>query len=154
MSNTPLMVGKTVLVTGGTGGIGKATAVGLARSGARVGITGRNIARAEAAAADIRAASNNAAVDAFAADLGPGVAAVAVFQSVFVWNDYFAPLIVIQKPSLFTVQLAIGNFSNFYATDESLLFAGLALATIPPLVVFAVLQRWFIQGLTVGALRD
>ncbi len=63
------MVGKTVLVTGGTGGIGKATAVGLARLGARVGITGRDIARAEAAAADIRTASNNAAVDAFAADL-------------------------------------------------------------------------------------
>src|SRR5438094_2753811 len=65
----PLMAGKTVLVTGGTGGIGKATAVGLARLGARVGITGRDIARAEAAAADIRSASNNAAVDAFAADL-------------------------------------------------------------------------------------
>ena len=57
MSNTPLMVGKTVLVTGGTGGIGKATAVGLARLDARVGITGRDITRAEAAAADIRAAS-------------------------------------------------------------------------------------------------
>src|SRR6202165_4370953 len=85
---------------------------------------------------------------------GPGIAAVAVFQSVFVWNDYFAPLIVIQKPSLFTVQLAIGNFSNFYTTDESLLFAGLALAMRPPLVVFAILQRYFIQGLTVGALRD
>src|SRR5256885_11150727 len=69
MNNTPLMVGKTVLVTGGTGGIGKATAVGLARLGARVGISGRDIARAEAAAADIRAASDNAAVDAFAADL-------------------------------------------------------------------------------------
>jgi NAD(P)-dependent dehydrogenase (short-subunit alcohol dehydrogenase family) len=61
------MVGKTVVVTGGTGGIGKATAVGLARLGARVAITGRDITRAEAAAADIRAASNNAAVDAFAA---------------------------------------------------------------------------------------
>ena len=84
----------------------------------------------------------------------PGIAAVAVFQSVFVWNDYFAPLIVIQKPSLFTVQLAIGNFSNFYATDESLLFAGLALAMLPPLVAFAALQRYFIQGLTLGALRD
>ena len=45
------MAGKTVLVTGGTGGIGKATAVGLARLGARVGITGRDVARARAAAA-------------------------------------------------------------------------------------------------------
>src|SRR5438445_3044069 len=69
VADTRLMVGKTVLVTGGTGGIGKATAVGLARLGARVGITGRDIARAEAAAADIRTASNNAAVDAFATDL-------------------------------------------------------------------------------------
>jgi raffinose/stachyose/melibiose transport system permease protein len=84
----------------------------------------------------------------------PGIAAVTVFQSVFVWNDYFAPLIVIQKPSLFTVQLAMGNFSNFYATDQVLLFAGLAIAMVPPLVVFAVLQRSFIQGLTVGAMRD
>src|SRR6202022_1270538 len=69
MTDTPVMVGKTVLVTGGTGGIGKATAIGLARLGARVGITGRDIARAEAAAAEIRAATSNAAVDAFAADL-------------------------------------------------------------------------------------
>ena len=71
-------------------------------------------------------------------------------------NDYFAPLIVIQKPSLSTIKLAIGNFSNFYTTDESLLFAGLALAMLPPLAVFALLQRSFIQiqGLTVGALRD
>ena len=69
MTDTLLMAGKTVLVTGATGGIGKATAVGLARLGAKVGITGRDTARAEAAATDIRAASNNAAVDAFAADL-------------------------------------------------------------------------------------
>ena len=63
------MAGKTVLVTGGTGGIGKATAIGLARLGARVGITGRDRTRAEAAADDIRTASGNAAVDAYAADM-------------------------------------------------------------------------------------
>lgn len=63
------MAGRTVLVTGGTGGIGKATAIGLATMGARVGITGRDRARAEQAAADIRAASGNPAVDVFAADM-------------------------------------------------------------------------------------
>ena len=85
---------------------------------------------------------------------GPGIAAVTVFESVFVWNDYFAPLIVIQKPELFTVQLAIGNFSNFYATDQVVLFAGLAIAMVPPLIVFAILQRSFTEGLTVGASRS
>jgi retinol dehydrogenase 14 len=63
------MASKTVLITGGTGGIGKATAVGLARLGARVAITGRDSARAEAAVADIRAASENPAIDAYTADL-------------------------------------------------------------------------------------
>jgi retinol dehydrogenase 14 len=63
------MADKVVLITGGTGGIGKATAIGLASIGARVGITGRDLARAEQAAADIRAASGNPAIDAFAADM-------------------------------------------------------------------------------------
>src|SRR5438552_9469732 len=68
-AGTLTMAGKVVLITGGTGGIGKATAIGLATLGARVGITGRDLARAEQAAADIRATSGNTAVDAFAADL-------------------------------------------------------------------------------------
>jgi len=63
------MTGKTVLITGGTGGIGKAAAVGLASMGARVGITGRDRARAERAAKEIGAESGNPAVDVFVADL-------------------------------------------------------------------------------------
>ena len=66
---TKLMAGKTVLVTGGTGGIGRATAEGLARLGARVAVTGRDIARTQAAAAEIAKVTANPAVDAFAADL-------------------------------------------------------------------------------------
>jgi NAD(P)-dependent dehydrogenase (short-subunit alcohol dehydrogenase family) len=66
---TPLMAGKVVLITGGSGGIGKATAIGLAALGARVAITGRDQMRAEAAAVDIRGASGNPDVDAFGADL-------------------------------------------------------------------------------------
>jgi retinol dehydrogenase 14 len=67
--DTGPMAGKTVLVTGGTGGIGKATAAGLAALGARVAITGRDLARTQAAAADIAATAGNPAVDAFAADM-------------------------------------------------------------------------------------
>ena len=63
------MAGQTVLVSGGTGGIGRATATGLAAMGARVGITGRDIARTRAAAAEVATASGNPAVDPFPADM-------------------------------------------------------------------------------------
>jgi retinol dehydrogenase-14 len=61
------MTGKTVLVTGGTGGIGLATAAGLAGLGARVGIVGRDTARCEAGAKRLR--SSGGQVDAFVADM-------------------------------------------------------------------------------------
>ena len=62
------MAGRTVLITGGTGGIGRATAVGLARMGARVAIIGRDRTRAFDAARGIEAAGSGA-VDVFVADL-------------------------------------------------------------------------------------
>jgi NAD(P)-dependent dehydrogenase (short-subunit alcohol dehydrogenase family) len=62
------MAGRTVLVTGGTGGIGRATALGLARMGARVAITGQRPERAEDAARAIRAAGGGK-VDVLVADM-------------------------------------------------------------------------------------
>src|SRR5919205_1294231 len=62
------MAGKTVLVTGGSGGIGKATALGLATLGAHIAITGRDRVRTEDAAREIRAAGGGQ-VDVFVADL-------------------------------------------------------------------------------------
>jgi retinol dehydrogenase-14 len=66
--NSNNMAGKTVLVTGGTGGIGKATALGLARMGARLAIIGRDRERTEEAAREIRAVGGEQ-VDVFVADL-------------------------------------------------------------------------------------
>jgi retinol dehydrogenase 14 len=63
-----LMAGKIVIVTGGSGGIGRATALGLATMGARLAITGRDLGRTEGAAREIRAVSGGQ-VDVFVADL-------------------------------------------------------------------------------------
>jgi NAD(P)-dependent dehydrogenase (short-subunit alcohol dehydrogenase family) len=68
MPGPELMAGRTVLITGGTGGIGKATASGLAALGARVAITGRDRRRAEDAAAEIRA-DGGPPVEVFVADM-------------------------------------------------------------------------------------
>jgi retinol dehydrogenase 14 len=69
MAAAPSMTGKTVLITGGTGGIGRAAAIGLASMGARVAITGRDPSRAVAAAHEIVRLSGNPSVDVFVADL-------------------------------------------------------------------------------------
>ena len=70
------MAGRTVLVTGGTGGIGRATALGLAAMGAHVAITGRDRERTEGAAREIRAAGGGQ-VDVFVADLSVPVGGAA-----------------------------------------------------------------------------
>lgn len=68
--DTHRMTGRTVLITGGTGGIGRATAEGLVRQGARVGIVGRDLARTTRVAAEIQSLSaDDASVVPFAADL-------------------------------------------------------------------------------------
>jgi NAD(P)-dependent dehydrogenase (short-subunit alcohol dehydrogenase family) len=67
-NDSVLMAGRAVLVTGGSRGIGRATALGLATMGARVAITGRDRERTEDAAREIRAAGGGQ-VDVFVADL-------------------------------------------------------------------------------------
>lgn len=83
----------------------------------------------------------------------PAILAVAMLVAVLTWNDFGGSLVLIQKPDAFTVQLALSRFSTFYATDQGLTFAGMAIAILPPLILFVVLQRSFIQGLAAAAVR-
>lgn len=83
----------------------------------------------------------------------PGIIAVAIVVAVFTWNDFGGALVLLQKPEVFTAQLALTRFSTFYATDQGLTFAGMAILIVPPLVLFLVLRRSFIQGLTAGVVR-
>ncbi len=81
--------GRTVLVTGGTGGIGKATAQGLAAMGARVGITGRDPERAESAARDI-ADVGGVPVHVFVADLSTSIYLASAPKLMDVTGRFFA----------------------------------------------------------------
>lgn len=83
----------------------------------------------------------------------PGILAVALLVAVFTWNDFGGALVLLQKPDVFTAQLALTQFSTLYATDQGLTFAGMAIVILPPLVLFLILQRSFIQGLTAGVVR-
>jgi ABC-type glycerol-3-phosphate transport system permease component len=83
----------------------------------------------------------------------PGILVVAVLVALFTWNDFGASLVLIQRPEAFTAPLAMSRFSTLYATDQGRTFAGMAIAIIPPLVLFLVVQRGFIRGLAAGTVR-
>ena len=57
-------------------------------------------------------------------------------------------MVLIQDPEAFTVQLAMTRFSTFYATDQGLTFAGMAIVILPPLLAFLVFQGSLLRSLT------
>ena len=83
----------------------------------------------------------------------PGIVVVGALVAVLTWNDFAGALVLIQRPESFTIQLALTRFSTFYATDQGLTFAGMAIAILPPLLLFLVLRGSFIRGLTTGTGR-
>ncbi len=83
----------------------------------------------------------------------PGLAVVAIYNAVLIWNDYFFPLIFIRSPSLRTLPLGMTSFYGEHATQWDLVFAGLTTTAIPMVVAFLILSRGFTRGLTEGALK-
>jgi alpha-1,4-digalacturonate transport system permease protein len=76
----------------------------------------------------------------------PAIATLAIFSFMWRWNDYVWPLIAINSPKKYTLQLAIANFSGEFGIDYNSVIAMSALAMIPMLIVFLIFQRQFVQG--------
>lgn len=76
----------------------------------------------------------------------PALSVVAVFAFVNTWNDFLGPLIYLNSQENFTIAVGLAGFSGAYTGQWSLLMAGATLALIPVLIVFALGQRYFIQG--------
>jgi raffinose/stachyose/melibiose transport system permease protein len=85
--------------------------------------------------------------------LKPALATVTIFNFIDVWNDFFFPLILINKKELRTIPLGIQIFYGEYNIQWNLLFAALNIAVIPILIVFVIMSRQFISGLTEGAVK-
>jgi multiple sugar transport system permease protein len=83
----------------------------------------------------------------------PVLAVVSIFAIVGAWKDFLWPLLVLQDPDTQTISVALSRLSfNGYVTQNEM-FAGLAIASIPMVVVFAVFQRSILSGLSAGALK-
>jgi multiple sugar transport system permease protein/raffinose/stachyose/melibiose transport system permease protein len=76
-----------------------------------------------------------------------GLASVAIFQTVFVWNEFLLALIIIRDDGLKTITLGLTTFQGQWATNWPLMLAALTMASLPLLVVYLMLQRQFINSL-------
>ncbi|MFV0427357.1 MAG: carbohydrate ABC transporter permease [Beutenbergiaceae bacterium] len=86
--------------------------------------------------------------------LMPGIVATAMFTFVASWNEFFLALVLIQSPELYTLPLTLRSFIGQAGTvNLGPLAAGSVLATIPSLVVFALLQKKLTGGLLSGAVK-
>jgi ABC-type glycerol-3-phosphate transport system permease component len=83
----------------------------------------------------------------------PGIATITIFQAVGTWNEFMFANTFISTPGTKTLQAAIYQAVGQYSTDWPALTAGLTMATVPIVIVYLILQRQFISGLTAGALK-
>ena len=85
----------------------------------------------------------------------PGMATVALYAFIFAWNDFLAALIMLTTQSNFTLPIALVNIQSgqFGHVDIGVLSAGATVATIPCLIAFLLLQRYYVNGLSAGSVK-
>jgi len=82
--------------------------------------------------------------------LRPITGTVLILNAVFIWNDFFTPLLYLGGSSKETIPVRIFSFVGQYVSDYGLVFAGLVLAALPILAIFLVLQKYVIKGFSSG----
>jgi multiple sugar transport system permease protein len=85
----------------------------------------------------------------------PGMVTVALFSFLASWNEFVAPLIFLTDGSKFTLPVALFNLQsgNLGSVDFGALQSGVVAAAVPSVVVFLLLQRYYVRGFTAGALK-
>lgn len=83
----------------------------------------------------------------------PAISTVAVFSFLGAWDEYVLALNFLTSEHLRTLPIAIANFRGANATNWGLVFAASLTAVLPTILLFVFFQRYFIQGLTSGAVR-
>ncbi|HZU56639.1 MAG TPA: carbohydrate ABC transporter permease [Actinocrinis sp.] len=83
--------------------------------------------------------------------LKPAVAALATLLSIWIYNDFFWAIVLISSGDKMPITSALANLSGTFFTNDNLVAAGALLTAIPTLIVYFLLQRQFVSGLTLGA---
>jgi multiple sugar transport system permease protein len=83
----------------------------------------------------------------------PALAALATLEFTFIYNDYFWALVLVQTGAKRPITSALSNLQGLFFTDNNLIAAGSILVALPTVIVYLLLQRQFVRGLTLGATK-
>ena len=83
----------------------------------------------------------------------PALAALGVLEFTFIWNDYFWALVLTQGDAVKPITVGLDALRGQWTTSWNLVSAGSVVAALPPVIMFFILQRQFIHGLTFGAVK-
>ncbi|HWU19126.1 MAG TPA: carbohydrate ABC transporter permease [Devosia sp.] len=83
----------------------------------------------------------------------PAMVIAGIQNVVPIWNDFFFPLVFIQRDNLKTLPQGLTTFMGEYTTDWGVLFSGLTLSAAPIIIIYIVLSKQFISGMTSGAVK-
>jgi multiple sugar transport system permease protein len=84
----------------------------------------------------------------------PALAVNAIFAFQRYWNAFLWPLVVLQKQEFYTLQVGLSFiYRSEFGTNYGLLMAGASLAAIPMIIFFFSFQRYFMEGIRIGALK-
>ncbi|MDO4284551.1 MAG: carbohydrate ABC transporter permease [Eubacteriales bacterium] len=82
-----------------------------------------------------------------------GVMTIATLVFLWSWNNYLLPLIILNKDSVYTLPLMISNIGAAYQHDYGAQMLALSLSTFPVLIIFSFGSKYFIKGITAGAIK-
>jgi len=86
--------------------------------------------------------------------LRPILVTLAIFTFLGTWNDFLWPLVVLTDDRLYTLPVALANLLGEHVQDVELMMAGAVLTIAPVVVLFAILQRYYMQGIVTSGLRE
>ncbi len=85
--------------------------------------------------------------------LAPMNATVGILSSLWIWNDFMLPLILLTKRSMMTLPLVQFVFQSQFSTDYNLAFASYLMALLPMIIIFIIAQKWIISGVMKGGIK-
>jgi multiple sugar transport system permease protein len=83
----------------------------------------------------------------------PAVTVVAIFAAIAAWNEFLTPLIYLHDEDLYPLSIGLALFTSAHDVNFNLLMAASTLVVLPVVVAFLFLQRFFIEGITVGGVK-